>query len=513
MQNDNAYMGEQKVGKLLAKFSVPCMLALLVSALYNIVDQIFIGNSSVGMYGIAATTVVFPITVIGQAFAYLCGDGTAAFMAISEGEDEGVMTPETRKGSKLSKAVAGTLSLTVIFSVIIIAVAFPLKEPILYLLGASENTIGYAVDYFNIIVAFFPAFMLMNMLNAVVRADGSPRYAMAASLTGAILNIILDPIFIFACGWGIKGAAWATVTGQVVSFVLCIIYLFRSRMFRLSFKAFIPDFRLIWKCIRLGISSFINQIAIDIMAISLNMLLSSYGAMSVYGEDIPIAAIGIETKVFTIVLNIFAGLVLGGQPILGYNYGARKFDRVRSCYKLILLWTLIVGAAATILIESIPQYILAAFGTSTDSSGYDQSLYIEYGKYTLRIFLALVICNGVTKISGVVFQALGKPGKAMAVALVRDIVAFIPLVILIPYISEMYNPGSGVVSLLYAGPAADFIGCVLTAILTVFIFRGLKKEEAAYKRSLELKEKFTQQAGAPQAQDTAEETAEINGIQ
>ncbi len=501
MQNDNAYMGEQRVGKLLAKFSIPCMLALLVSALYNIVDQIFIGNSSVGMYGIAATTVVFPITVIGQAFAYLCGDGTAAFMAICEGEDGGEMTPEMRKGSKLSKAVAGTLTLTVLFSVIIIAIAFPLKVPILNLLGASENTIDYAVDYFNIIVAFFPAFMLMNMLNAVVRADGSPRYAMAASLSGAILNIILDPIFIFACGWGIKGAAWATVIGQVVSFVLCIIYLFRSRMFRLSFRAFIPDFRLIWKCIRLGVSSFINQIAIDIMAISLNMLLSTYGALSVYGEDIPIAVIGIETKVFTIILNIFAGLVLGGQPILGYNYGARKFDRVRSCYRLILLWTLIVGAVATILIESIPQYILAAFGASTDSSGYDQTLYVQYGVYTLRIFLALIICNGITKISGVVFQALGKPGKAMAVALVRDIVAFIPLVILIPYISEMYNPGSGVVSLLYAGPAADFIGCVLAAILTVIIFRGLKREEAKYNANDRLAEKFALQSAADGAEE------------
>ncbi len=496
MQNDNTYLGEQKIGKLLFKFSIPCMLALLVSALYNIVDQIFIGNSRVGMFGIAATTVVFPLTVIAQAFAYLCGDGTAAFMAIAEGEENGEMTPEMRKNSRLSRAIAGTLTCTVVFSVIIIAIAFPLKEKLLYLFGASENSIGYAVDYFNIIVAFFPAFMVMNMLNAVIRADGSPRYAMAASLSGAILNIILDPIFIFACDWGIQGAAWATVIGQVVSFVLCIIYLFRSRMFRLSLKAFVPDFRLIGRCLTLGISSFINQVAIDAMAISLNILLSTYGAASIYGQDIPIAVIGIETKVFTIILNIFAGLVLGGQPILGYNYGARKFDRVRKCYRLILLWTLIVGVVATILIESIPQYILAIFGTATDSSGYDQTLYVEYGVYTLRIFLALIICNGVTKISGVVFQALEKPGKAMAVALVRDIVAFIPLVILIPYIAEIINPGSGVIALLFAGPAADLIGCILAVILTVIIFRNLKKEEAEYNRSMTLAEKFTLQVAA-----------------
>ncbi|MCD8295120.1 MAG: MATE family efflux transporter [Clostridia bacterium] len=492
MKNSSAYMGEEKVGKLLWKFSLPSILSLLVSALYNIVDHIFIGYSSAGMFGHIATTVVFPITLIGEAFAYMFGDGTAVFMSVREGEIEGEPT-EARKGSRLSRAVAGAISFTVLFSLVIIAVAFPLKEQILTVLGASENALGYALDYFNIIVAFFPAFMLMNTLNAVVRADGSSRYAMAASLSGLALNIILDPIFIYALDWGMKGAAWATAIGEAVSCLLCVIYLFRSGKFRLALRSFIPDFGIIWRCARFGLSSFINQIAIAIIAVSLNILLARYGAVSGYGQDIPIAAIGIETKIFTIAMNIISGLGLGGQPILKYSHGAMKLDRIRRCYMLILVWTVVVGIVATILVEPMPRQILSIFGSSNES-GAEHDMYIQYGVLTLRVSLMLIICNGISKMSGSVFEGLGKSWQALAVALVRDVVAFIPLVILIPYISEMHSPGSGVTALLYSAPAADFIGFVLSVILTVTVFRSLKKEEAAYSRNQELAKKFRHHA-------------------
>ncbi len=493
MKSSNAYMGEEKLGKLFRKLSLPSILTLLVSALYNIVDHIFIGYSSVGMYGHIATTVVFPITVIAEAFAFMFGDGTAVFFSVREDEFRGD-TPEARKNSKLSRAVAGTMLFTVIASLFIIAVAFPLKEPILRLLGASDNTISYALEYFTIIVAFFPVFMLMNMLNAVIRADGSSKYAMAASLSGAVINIILDPVFIYTLDWGLTGAAWATVIGQAVSLILCIGYLFRSKEFRLSLKAFLPDFDVIRRCARFGFSSFINQFTIVIMSVSLNILLSIYGAKSVYGQDIPIAVIGIETKIFAVVLNIFSGLAIGGQPILEFNHGAQKFDRVRKCYKLILLWTVIVGAVATILIEAIPQYIIGIFGTSSGSPDYDESLYLQFGAYTLRIFLALGIFNGLAKVSGGVFQSLGRPGDALAVSVVHDIIVFIPLAILIPYISEMITSGSGVVALLFSGPATDLVGFVLAVLLTVAVFRDLRKEEAKYNANRELARRFKGQA-------------------
>ncbi len=495
MKRSNVYMGEERLGKLLWKFSLPSILTLLVSSFYNIADHIFIGYSSAGMLGHIATTVVFPITVIGEAFAFMFGDGTAVFMSVRVGELE-EMSPEQRRGSKLSRAVAGSMTLTVLVSLLIIAIAFPLKVPILSLLGATESAMDCAVDYFNIIVAFFPVFMLMNMLNAVVRADGSPRYAMAASIAGAVINIILDPIFIYTLDWSLKGAAWATAIGQSVSLILCVIYLFRSKIFRLSLKSFLflQDMKLIWRCVRFGISSFINQFTIAVMSVSLNILLSTYGSSSVYGEGIPIAVIGIETKIFAVVVNIFSGLSLGGQPILSFNHGAQKYDRVRRCCRLMLIWTIVVGAVATILIEAIPQYIIAIFGTGESSPGYDEALYMEYGAYTLRIFLMLGICNGIAKVSSGMFHALGRPLDAITVPVVHDIIAFIPIVILIPYISEMCSPGSGVISLLYAGPAADLIGCILAVILMAAVFKGLKREESAYRRNLALAEKFTSHA-------------------
>ncbi len=480
MHTDNIYLAEQKIGKLLLKFSIPCILSLVISALYNIVDQIFIGNSRVGMFGIAATTVVFPLTIIAQAFAWMFGDGTAAFMSIEQGESPENISPEMRKKSRLSRAVGSSLVMTILCSVIILAIAFPLKVPILNLFGASENSLDLAVDYFNIVVAFFPVFMLMNMLSGVVRADGSPRYAMAASVAGAVINIAFDPIFIYACDWGIKGAAWATVMGQAVSLIIFAVYLLRSRMFRLSLKAFIPNFRLIWSCMRLGISSFINQIAIDATTIALNILLAKYGAISAYGQDIPIAIIGIETKVFTIVNSIIIGIVLGGQPIVGYNYGAGRFDRVRKCYRDILISTLIVGAVATILFEACPEGIISIFGTTIDSADYDKTLYIQYGVYTLRIFLSLIIFTGVIKMSSVFFQAVGKPVSAMIASLIRDIITFIPLVIILPYVAEIYKPGTGVEALLFAAPGADILGIIVCVILSVIIFRGMKREEMEY---------------------------------
>ena len=218
-------LGNAKLGRLMLKFSVPCVLSLLISALYNIVDQIFIGNSELSALGNAATGVVFPVFIVAQAFAWCLGDGCAAFINIFQGKGE---------TQKLDRSVGGCITVTLGCSVALIALFFPLKNQILNLCGASQNSIGYAVTYFNIVVAFFPVYMLSNMLNSVVRADGNPAWAMASMLAGALINIALDPLFIFTFKMGMAGAAWATVIGQAASFIIGAAYLFRTRTFKLK---------------------------------------------------------------------------------------------------------------------------------------------------------------------------------------------------------------------------------------------------------------------------------------
>lgn len=322
MVNDQngEFLGKEKIFKLMLKFCVPRVLSLLVSALYNIVDQIFVGNSELSTLGNAATGVVFPIFIIAQGFAWYFGDGCAAFINIHQGKGD---------TQNIHKCVGTGIVVTVISSVILLAVFYPLKTRLLMLFGASENSIGYAVEYFNIILGFFPVYMLSNMINAVVRADGSPSWSMFSMLAGAIVNIALDPIFIFACKWGMSGAAWATVIGQTVSFAISIIYLFRTKTFKLTVKSLIPDFKVFGEVFKLGLSSLITQMTIVIISLVCNLMLAKYGAASQYGKDIPIAVIGIESKVFTVVINIVVGIVLGCQPIIGYNMGAKNFGRVR----------------------------------------------------------------------------------------------------------------------------------------------------------------------------------------
>lgn len=300
------FLGKEKISKLMLKFCIPCVLSLLISALYNIVDQIFIGNSELSTLGNAATGVVFPIFIIAQGVAWYFGDGSAAYINIHQGKGD---------TDKIHICVGTGMTLTCILSVFLPAVFYPLKTQVLSLFGASENTIGYAIEYFNIILGFFPVYMLSNMINAVVRADGSPSWSMFSMLAGAIINIILDPVFIFACKWGMAGAAWATAIGQIVSFVISIAYLFRTKTFKLTIRSFVPRLKIYGEAFKLGISSLITQMTIVVISLVCNMMLAKYGATSKYGVDIPIAVIGIESKVFTVVINIVVGIVLGCQPI------------------------------------------------------------------------------------------------------------------------------------------------------------------------------------------------------
>lgn len=458
-QSENSqFLGTEKIAKLMLKFSIPCVLSLLVSALYNIVDQIFIGNSELSALGNAATGVVFPIFIIAQAFAWCFGDGCAAYLSICQG----------RKDTQSAHKSIGTgIVMTLLASLVLMAVFFPLKVQLLTLFGASENSIGMAVEYFNIILAFFPVYMLSNMMNAVIRADGSPAVSMLSMLLGAVINIILDPVLIFGLRWGMTGAALATIIGQCVSFLVSFIYFFRTKTFRLTAKSFIPDLRAFSSALKLGTSSFITQMTIVIISLVCNIMLAKYGAMSQYGVDIPIAIIGIESKVFTVVINLVVGIVLGCQPIISYNIGARNYDRVRQLYKSILLCTLIIGIASTLLFELAPDAVVGIFGTPTNIPNPED--YWIFAEKTFRIFLSLVTFTCTIKMTSIFFQAVGKPVQAVISSMIRDIICFIPLILILP---TMY----GIEGILFAAPAADFIAMIVAASLTVAYMRTLKSE-------------------------------------
>jgi putative MATE family efflux protein len=460
---ENKYLGKEKISKLLLKFSIPCILSLLISSLYNIVDQIFIGNSELGYLGNAATSVVFPITIISVAFAWAIGDGCAAFLSLCQG----------RKDTKSAHiAIGNGVIINFIISIIFVLLGFLFMDKLLYLFGASDVTLPIARDYFRIILAFIPVYMMSNGMNAIIRADGSPGFSMASTLVGAITNIILDPIFIFGFKWGIKGAAWATIIGQCLSLILSIIYFTRTKTFKLTRASFKLNFGVFSNVIKLGISTFITQMSIVVISLICNIMLAKYGALSKYGADIPIAVIGICMKVFTIVINIAVGIILGAQPILGYNYGAKDYDRVKKTFKLVMVSTIIVGLISMAIFELCPSIIIKMFGTESD-------LYMEFAIKTFRIFLFFIVFTCVIKVSSIFFQAVGNPVKASIVSLSRDIVLFVPLVIILPRTM-------GVEGALYAAPAADLIGIIVTVILLILFFKNLDTSKVKSKEKTDI---------------------------
>ena len=458
-------LGEEKISRLLLKFSIPCVMGLLIGALYNIVDQIFIGNSELGYLGNAATGVSFPIICIANAFAWCIGDGAASYLSICSG----------RKDAELAHKCVGTgITVSTIISLILAAVCLCFAEPLMRLFGASDQTADMAVEYFRIIAALFPCYLLTNVMNSMIRADGSPTFAMAAMLTGAVINLILDPIFIYALRWGIAGAAWATAIGQAASFLLCAVYFFRPKCFRLTARSFVPDSRVLKDVVSLGAATFVTQIAIVIMALVCNMTLAHYGSLSQYGQDIPISVFSIQTKVYTVVGNIVTGIVLGGQPIFGFNYGAGKLDRVRQTYRIVLLSSITVGLIATLIFQLWPELVINLFGAGDE-------LYMEFAKKTFRIYLSLVTVTGLTKMTTVFFQSIGKSVQAVVTSMVRDLVCFVPLALCLSAALERHQPGTGINGLLIAAPLSDAVAAVLILWLSVSFFRGLGKNSSAQK--------------------------------
>lgn len=457
---DNSALGEQPISKLLPKFAVPCVLGLLVGALYNIADQIFIGNSSLGYLGNAATGISFPIICLVNAVCWCVGDGATSYLSICSGRQD---------SESAHKCVGTGISTTLIISICITILSLIFCKPLMLMFGASDQTLQLSQDYFRIIAIFFPVYTLSNMMNGVIRADGSPNFAMAATLSGAILNIILDPICIFVLDWGIKGAAIATVIGQTVSFAVSVAYFRKPKSFTLRKESFKIDKIMLKNLISLGGSTFIIQVSMVVMTILSNITLAKYGALSVYGSDIPISVFSIQTKVYTIVNNIVVGVALGGQPIWGYNYGAHKMDRVREAYRYVLFSAMVIGIVSTAFIELWPEILINIFGKQSD-------LYMTFAVESFRIFLSLSVATCFIKISSIFFQSIGKPVQAMVASVIRDLFCFVIFTISLSRIFEASKPGSGIYGILFASPLSDLTAGIAILILTIIFFKKLKSE-------------------------------------
>ena len=449
---ENNYLGQEKVGKLLLQFAIPSTLALIISCLYNIVDQIFVGNG-IGYLGNAATGIVFPITVIGWGASVLFGDGMATFFSLSQGKGN-----TSTAGHSVANSILGSF-----FSgVIIIAVCYALGDSIFYVLGATDATIGLTRDYGRIIFLMMPLALVQNTMASIIRADGSPKYSMAAMMVGAVINMIGDPVAIFVLGWGIKGAALATILGQFVSFLICIAYLRRSRVFRVKAADFIPSWQYLKPVLPLGAGSFLTQLCIVATTIANNILLKSYGTQSEYGPDIPLSAFVVIIKLFQIILNIACGITAGALPIMGYNYGAKLYSRVKETFKLVVLSTLTVCVIATALFESVPLVFVRMFGTDGGE------LYTNFAIGCLRIYLSLVIFTCLQKACAMFLQSIGHVKAAVPLSVLRDIL-LIALAILMPM-------KMGIMGILWSAPVADMIAMAITIVVVTQVWKTMETD-------------------------------------
>lgn len=431
-------LGSDKISKLLRSYAIPSIAATLVGSLYNIVDQVFIGQG-VGYVGNAATNVSYPLSTICLAISLLIGIGSASRFSLYLGQNAPERAARIAGSGVCLMAGAGLLYL-------VLGELF--LTPLLKVFGATQEVLPYAQQYAGITLLGMPLLILTNGISNLIRADGSPKYSMICMVSGAIVNTILDPLFIFQFHWGVAGAAWATVLGQVLSFLLALRYLWQFRTVRLTRPCFaisIPD---TLKTLYMGISSCINQVAITVVQIVLNNSLTHYGALSSFGEEIPLAACGIVMKTNAILLSIIVGISQGMQPIIGYNYGAGKTKRVKSAYLLALKWNFAVSAVGFLLFQFFPRPIISLFGNGN-------SLYFEVAVLFMRTFLFMVIVNGVQLLSSTFFTAIGKALRGLLLSLTRQVFFLIPLILLLPL-------WLGIFGVLLAGPIADFIAFLVS---------------------------------------------------
>lgn len=457
----NDFLATEGLGALMRKYAIPCIISLLVGALYNIVDQIFIANAAyLGSFGNAANTVVFPLTVIALAISVMIGDGACAFISISLGE---------RKPEKASNSVGNSVILVVLSSIVLTALYLAFSSQIIAMFGGTvnEETFGYSKEYFFWISLGIPFYMFGQAMNPIIRADGNPKFAMVSTLVGAVINIILDPIFIFVFKWGMMGAAAATVIGQIATAVLAIWYLCNTKVVRIKKSDFRLRSKIVYRTLVLGICSFLSQISLVAAMAAINNMIRKYGAMdSVFGQtqyaQIPMAVVGIVMKFFQIVISVVVGMAAGCIPIVGFNMGACLKDRVKELFTRLLTAEAAVGAAALIIVELFPNGLIRVFGAANESV-----YYTSFAIKAFRIYLCMMIFACVNKATFIFLQAMGKAVASTMLSMVREIVFGVGFAILLP----MFFGLDGV---LYSMPVSDIITFVIALIIIRHTYKELR---------------------------------------
>lgn len=458
--NNQSYLASEKVGKLMGKYAVPCIISLLVGALYNIVDQIFIANASyLGSYGNAANTVVFPLTVIALAIAVMIGDGCCAFVSLSLGKKE----PE-----KASQSMCNSILLTVIAGIILTVIYLVFSNQIIAIFGGTVNdeTFRHSKEYFFWISLGIPFYMFGQAMNPIIRADGSPKFAMVSTLAGAIINIILDPIFIFSFKWGMMGAAVATVIGQIATALLSIWYLCHTKIVKLSKEAFTFNGKIIGRTLVLGICSFLSQISLVAAMAAINNMIRKYGAMDeIFGQkqyaQIPMAVVGIVMKFFQIVISIVVGMAAGCIPIVGFNMGAGLNNRVKKLFTKLLIAEACVGVISLLIVELLPMQLIGIFGAANESV-----YYTDFAVKAFRIYLCMIIFACINKASFIFLQAMGKAVASTMLSMVREIVFGVGFALILPIFF-------GLDGVLYSMPVSDVLTAIISAIIIVITYRQL----------------------------------------
>ena len=459
-ENSQNFLAQEKLGRLMRKYAVPCIISLLVAALYNIVDQIFIANASyLGSYGNAANTVVFPLTVIALAIAVMIGDGCCAFSSLCFGKS---------RQADAGRSIGNSVVLAVVSSIVLTAIYLIFSNQIITMFGGTvnEETFHHSKEYFFWITLGIPFYMFGQAMNPVIRADGSPRFAMISTLAGAAANIILDPIFIFGFKWGMMGAAVATVIGQIITAVLSIWYLFNTKAVKLSKGDFALSGRIVGRTLALGICSFLSQISLVAAMAAINNMIRKYGALDpVFGQEqyaqIPMAVVGIVMKFFQIVISIVVGMAAGCIPIVGYNMGAGLKERVKKLFTKLLVCEGIVGALSLIIVEFFPRRLIGIFGAANESV-----YYTEFAVKAFRIYLCMIILACINKAAFIFLQAMGKAATSTMLSMVREIVFGVGFALILPAFF-------GLDGVLYSMPVSDFLTAILSAVVIVIAYKQL----------------------------------------
>ena len=466
MENKNVHLGEAPVGKLMKGYAIPCIISLLVGALYNIVDQIFIANASyLGSYGNAANTVVFPLTVVALAIAVMVGDGCCAFVSMALGQEE---------PAQAKRCVGNAVVLTVAASLVLTAVYLLFANGIIAIFGGTvnEETFRHSQEYFFYITLGVPFYMFGQAMNPTIWADGNPKFAMVSTLAGAVINIILDPIFIFLCKWGMMGAAVATVIGQVATAILALWYLLHMHIIKPRHQDYALNPGICGRMLSLGITSFLSQISLVAAMAAINNMLRKYGALDpIFGQtqyaQIPMAVVGIVMKFFQIVISIVVGMAAGCIPIVGFNMGAGKKQRVKALFTKLLTYEALVGFIALLLVELCPRRLIAIFGAANESS-----YYTAFAIKAFRIYLCMMVLACVNKACFIFLQALGKALASTIISMFREVVFGVGFALTLPL-------AFGLDGVLYSMPVSDVLTLIISGVVIVKTYGELNEEGVA----------------------------------